>query len=170
MAAASALLAPRVLRAAVPEPAPAPERQLAFFNTHTGERLETCYCRAGRYDPGSLKDINRILRDHRTGEVGAIATDLLDLLHRLRLRVQTAQPFHVISGFRSAETNAVLHRRSRGVASQSLHLFGKAIDIRVPGIRTGELKTLAIELAAGGVGHYPQSDFVHVDIGRVRSW
>ncbi len=97
--------------------------------------------------------------------MGAIATDLLDLLHRLRLRIQTAQPFHIISGYRSAETNAVLHRRSRGVASQSLHMVGQAIDIRVPGIETGELK-----LAAGGVGYYPQSDFVHVDIGRVRSW
>jgi uncharacterized protein YcbK (DUF882 family) len=170
LAAASALLAPRVLKAAVSEPIPAPERRLAFFNTHTGERLEACYCRAGRYDPGSLKDINHILRDHRTGEVGTIATDLLDLLHRLRLRVEPAQPFHIISGYRSVETNAVLHRRSRGVASQSLHLVGKAIDIRVPGIRTGELKMLALELAAGGVGYYPQSDFVHVDIGRVRSW
>ncbi len=170
MAAASALLAPRVLSAAVSEPAPAPERRLTFFNTHTGERLETCYCRAGRYDPSSLKDINHILRDHRTGEVGAIATDLLDLLHRLRLRVETAQPFHIISGYRSAETNAVLHSKSRGVASQSLHMVGQAIDIRMPGIRTGELKTLALELAAGGVGYYPQPDFVHVDIGRVRSW
>jgi len=170
LAAASALLAPRVLRAGVWEPALAPERQLAFFNTHTGERLEACYCKAGRYDPRSLKDINHILRDHRTGEVGAIATDLLDLLHRLRLKIQTAQPFHIISGFRSAETNAVLHRKGRGVASQSLHMFGQAIDIRVPGIRTGELKTLAVALAAGGVGYYPQPDFVHVDIGRVRSW
>jgi len=170
LAAASVFFAPRVLRAAVSEPAPASERQLAFFNTHTGERLEACYCKAGHYDPSSLRDINHILRDHRTGEVGAIATDLLDLLHRLRLRVQTAQPYHIISGYRSAETNAVLHRRSRGVASQSLHMVGKAIDIRVPGIRTGELKTIAIELAAGGVGYYPQSDFVHMDIGRVRSW
>jgi uncharacterized protein YcbK (DUF882 family) len=170
LAAASALLAPRALKAAVSPPAPAPERQLAFFNTHTGECLEACYSRAGRYDPGSLRDINHILRDHRTGEVGAIATDLLDLLHRLRLRIQTAQPFHIISGFRSAETNAVLHHKSRGVASQSLHMFGKAIDIRVPGVRTGELRALAIELAAGGVGYYPQSDFVHVDIGRIRSW
>ncbi len=170
MAAASVFFAPRVLRAAVSEPDPASERQLAFFNTHTGERLEACYCKAGHYDPSSLRGINHILRDHRTGEVGAIATDLLDLLHRLRLRVQTAQPFHIISGYRSAETNAVLHRRSRGVASQSLHMVGKAIDIRVPGVRTGALKTLAVELAAGGVGYYPQSDFVHVDIGRVRSW
>jgi uncharacterized protein YcbK (DUF882 family) len=170
LAAASALLAPRVLKAAVSEPAPSPERHLAFFNTHTGERLEARYCKAGRYDPGALRDINHILRDHRTGEVGAVATELLDLLHRLCLRFETARPFHVISGFRSVATNAALHSKSRGVASQSLHLYGKAIDIRVPGIRTGELKTLALALAAGGVGYYPGSDFVHVDIGRVRSW
>jgi uncharacterized protein YcbK (DUF882 family) len=143
---------------------------LAFFNTHTGERLEACYCTAGRYDPRALKDINHILRDHRTGEVGAVAPDLLDLLHRLCRCFQTPRPFHIISGYRSPETNAALHRQNRGVASQSLHMVGQAIDIRVPGIETGELKTLAIGLAAGGVGYYPRSDFVHVDIGRVRSW
>ena len=165
LAAASTLFAPRVLKAAR-----VPERRLAFFNTHTGERLEACYCRAGRYDPGALRDINHILRDHRTGEVGAVAVELLDLLHRLCLRFETTRPFHVISGFRSLATNTALHSMSRGVASQSLHLYGKAIDIRVPGIRTGELKTLALALAAGGVGYYPGSDFVHVDIGRIRSW
>jgi uncharacterized protein YcbK (DUF882 family) len=165
LAVASTLFAPRVLKAAR-----APERRLAFFHTHTGERLEACYCRADRYDPGALRDINHILRDHRTGEVGAVAVELLDLLHRLCLRFETTRPFHVISGFRSFATNAALHSKSRGVASQSLHLYGKAIDIRVPGIRTRELKTLALALAAGGVGYYPGSDFVHVDIGRVRSW
>jgi uncharacterized protein YcbK (DUF882 family) len=143
---------------------------LAFFNTHTREQLEVCYCRDGRYRSAALRDINHILRDHRTGEVGAIATDLLDLLHRLCLRCESALPFHVISGYRSPETNAALHRKSRAVASQSLHMIGQAIDIRVPGIRTDELRTLALSLAAGGVGYYPQSDFVHVDIGRVRSW
>lgn len=170
LAAASAFLAPRVLKAAVSAPVPSQERRLAFFNTHTGERLEACYCRAGRYDPGALRDINHILRDHRTGEVGAVAVELLDLLHRLCLRFETTRPFHVISGFRSLATNTALHSMSRGVASQSLHLYGKAIDIRVPGIRTGALKTLALALAAGGVGYYPGSDFVHVDIGRIRSW
>ena len=150
-----------------------PEGDIATYRTILTEniRLEAISIlnRKSREFPLDVT-INHILRDHRTGEVGAIATDLLDLLHRLRLRVQTAQPFHIISGYRSAETNAVLHRRSRGVASQSLHMVGKAIDIRVPGVRTGALKTLAVELAAGGVGYYPQSDFVHVDIGRVRSW
>jgi uncharacterized protein YcbK (DUF882 family) len=168
LAAASSFLAPRVLKAAVPEPIP--ERRLAFFNTHTGECLEACYCKAGRYDEGAIREINHILRDHRTGDVGAIALGLLDLLHGLGRRFETPRPFHVISGFRSAETNAALHSKSRGVASQSLHMYGKAIDIRVPGVRTCELKALALSFGAGGVGYYPQSNFVHVDIGRVRSW
>jgi uncharacterized protein YcbK (DUF882 family) len=166
----AALISSRALEAAVAAPGGPAVRRLAFLNTHTGERLEACYCRAGRYDAAALKDINHILRDHRTGDVGAIAPDLLDLLHGLGRRIETPQPFHVISGYRSPATNAALHSKSRGVASQSLHMHGKAIDIRVPGIQTGELKTLALSLAAGGVGYYPQSDFIHVDIGRVRSW
>ena len=170
LAAASALFSPGVLKAAVFVPSPPAERRLAFFNTHTAERLDACYCRAGRYDPGALRDINHILRDHRTGEVGAVAPDLLDLLHRLCLHFEFSPSLHVISGYRSSETNAALHRKSRGVASQSLHMVGKAIDIRVPGVRTVELKTLALSLAGGGVGYYPQPDFVHVDIGRIRSW
>jgi uncharacterized protein YcbK (DUF882 family) len=170
LAAATALISPRVLKAAAVAPGAPAERRLSFFNTHTAERLEACYCRAGRYDPGALREINHILRDHRTGDVGDIAPDLLDLLHGLGRRFETPQPFHVISGYRSPATNAALRRHSRGVASQSLHMFGKAIDIRVPGVSTGELKTLALSLAAGGVGYYPRSDFIHVDIGRVRSW
>ena len=170
LVAASAFLSPRLLSAAVSDPPTPPERHLAFFNTHTGERLEACYCKAGRYDAGALKEINQILRDHRTGDVGAIAVELLDLLHRLCRCFETPRPLHVISGYRSPETNAELHRKGRGVASQSLHMVGKAIDIRVPGMRSGELKTLALSLAGGGVGYYPQPDFVHVDIGRVRSW
>jgi len=170
LAAATALISPRALKAAVAAPGAPAARRLSFFNTHTAERLEACYCRAGRYDLGALREINHILRDHRTGDVGDIVPGLLDLLHGLGRRFETPQPFHVISGYRSPATNAALHRRSRGVASQSLHMCGKAIDIRVPGIPTGELKTLALSLAAGGVGYYPQSDFIHVDIGRVRSW
>lgn len=170
LAAASLFLTPRALKAAVSEPVSPPDRRLAFFNTHTGERLEIRYCRAGRYDPRALHDVNHVLRDHRSGEVGAIAPGLLDLLHRICQRFEAPRPFHVISGYRSPETNAALHRKGRGVASQSLHMFGQAIDIRVPGIWTGELKRLALEIAAGGVGYYPSSDFVHVDIGRVRSW
>jgi uncharacterized protein YcbK (DUF882 family) len=168
-AAASAMVFPAGLSAAVRKPA-FPEKRLSFFNTHTAERLEICYGAAGRYDAGALARINHILRDHRTGAVGAIATGLLDLLHALTGRLDTTEPLHVISGYRSPETNAVLHAKSRGVASRSLHVCGQAIDIRVPGIRTAALRDTALSLSAGGVGYYPGPDFVHVDIGPVRSW
>lgn len=147
-----------------------PDRRLAFFNTHTGESLEACYFKSGCYDSNALRAVNHILRDHRSGEAGPIDERLLDLLHALSRRCEHPRPFHVISGYRSPETNATLHRSNRGVAAQSLHVYGKAIDIRVPGILTCELKGIALSLAAGGVGYYPASDFVHVDIGRVRSW
>jgi uncharacterized protein YcbK (DUF882 family) len=147
-----------------------PDRRLAFFNTHTGESLEACYFKSGCYDPSALRAVNHILRDHRSGEAGPIDERLLDLLHALSRRCEHPRPFHVISGFRSPATNAALHLCNRGVAAQSLHVHGKAIDIRVPGIQTCELKGIALSLSAGGVGYYPASDFVHVDIGRVRSW
>ncbi len=167
--AASAFLLPRPLCAGV-QAAGATDRRLAFFNTHTGETLEACYFRAGCYDPDALRAINHILRDHRSGEVRPIEGRLLDLLHALAGRFERPCPFHVISGYRSPVTNATLHSRNRGVASQSLHVYGQAIDIRVPGIPTGELRDQALSLAAGGVGYYPKPDFVHVDVGRVRAW
>jgi len=167
--AASVFFLPRQVGATQQESAP-PERRLAFLNTHTGESLDACYFKSGCYDPSALRAINHILRDHRSGEVGPIDEQLLDLLHALSRRCEHPRPFHVISGYRSPETNAALHRCNRGVASQSLHVHGKAIDIRIPGIQTSELRGMALSLAAGGVGYYPTSDFVHVDIGRVRSW
>lgn len=146
------------------------ERRLAFFNTHTGETLDICYGTPEGYDPQALAQIDRLLRDHRTGEVHPIDPGLLDLLHTLRHRLETSRPLHVISGYRSPVTNAVLHERSRGVAAHSLHVHGKAIDIRIPGIATAHLRNAAVLLAAGGVGYYPGPDFVHLDIGRVRCW
>ena len=166
--AASICFLPRPLAAAV-QKKPL-ERRLALFNTHTGEMLETCYFHSGCYEPKALRAINHILRDHRSGEVHPIDGGLLDLLYTLSTRFEGPRPFHVISGYRSAETNTTLHRRNRRVASQSLHVFGKAIDIRVPGVRTVDLGAIARSLAAGGVGFYPQSDFVHIDVGRVRAW
>ncbi|MCU0538645.1 MAG: DUF882 domain-containing protein [Desulfobacterales bacterium] len=167
--AASACLLPNPLSAALQKASPS-ERRLSFFNTHTGERLDACYFRTGDYDPKALGAIYHILRDHRSGEVHPIDGELLDLLHTLSQRLGGCGPFHVISGFRSAATNAVLHRCNRGVASQSLHVHGKAIDIRVPGVRTSDVGALARSLAAGGVGYYSKSDFVHIDVGRVRAW
>ncbi|CAB1059378.1 FIG001587: exported protein [Olavius sp. associated proteobacterium Delta 1] len=145
-------------------------KNLAFYNTHTNERLHVCYCRSGKYDNKALSKINHILRDHRNGEVKAIDTQLLDLLHAVSLKTNPREPFHVISGYRSPATNKKLRKKSTGVASRSLHMQGKAIDIRISGFRTRQLRNVARKLKVGGVGYYPKSDFVHVDIGRVRYW
>jgi uncharacterized protein YcbK (DUF882 family) len=147
-----------------------PERSLAFYNTHTGEQLRTVYWMQGNYMEDSLGDINHILRDHLTNEIKNIDTGLLDLLFAIRTELETQQPFQVISGYRSPQTNAFLRAHSTGVAEHSLHLVGKAIDIRTPGRDLRVLHNTAVALKGGGVGYYPKSDFVHVDVGRVRYW
>ena len=147
-----------------------PFKNLAFYNTHTNERLHLCYYRNGKYEHKALSKINHILRDHRNGEVRAIDTQLLDLLHALALKSNSQAPFHVISGYRSPATNKNIRKKSAGVASRSLHMQGKAIDIRIHGFKTRQLKNVARKMKIGGVGYYPKSDFVHVDIGRVRYW
>lgn len=148
----------------------APPRQLALLNLHTGERLSAAYWRAGAYLPDALAAIAKVLRDHRTGEVHAIEPRLLDVLTQLSSRLGADRPFEVISGYRSPATNAKLHARSSGVATRSLHMDGKAIDVRLPGVPLTRLRDAALEMQAGGVGYYPNSNFVHVDVGRVRRW
>ena len=145
-------------------------RVLKFYNLHTRERLAVCYCREGNYLPAALKKINHILRDHRSGDIKPIDTGLLDLLHALSSQLTADSPFHIISGYRSPATNKKLRRKSRGVASRSLHMLGKAIDIRLPDIDTRRLRDAAVRLESGGVGYYARSDFVHIDVGRVRYW
>jgi uncharacterized protein YcbK (DUF882 family) len=147
-----------------------PERFLAFYNTHTGEQLRTVYWLQGNYVQESLGEINHILRDHRTNEIKEIDPALLDLLFALDNQLETQQPFHVISGYRSPDTNAFLRAHSTGIAENSLHLVGQAIDIRIPGRELKLLHKTAVALKGGGVGYYPKSDFVHVDVGRVRYW
>lgn len=170
--ATAAMLAPSHALAA-PAPARRRERVLSFFNTHTGERLRTAYCCDGEYQPEALAAINHILRDFRQNEVKPIDVGLLDLLHELSGTLDADTPFHVISGYRSPSTNTLLRQRGgnhTGVASRSLHMLGKAIDIRVPGVRLDHLRGAARSLKLGGVGYYPSSNFVHVDTGRVRYW
>ncbi len=147
-----------------------PERTLDFFNTHTEEKTKTVYWSGGAYVPEGLTEINRILRDFRTGEIREIDIDLLDLLFNLRQTLRSYEPFHIISGYRCAETNSLLRSRSTGVAKNSLHVEGKAIDIRLPGYELRTVKSAAVHLRGGGVGYYPDSDFVHLDVGRVRYW
>lgn len=146
------------------------EKSLSFYNTHTGEKTNAVYWAGDRYLDDGLAEINRVLRDHRTGDVQPIDPGLFDLLFDLRLLMETQQPFHVISGYRSPATNHMLRKTSSGVAKTSLHTVGRAIDIRVPGRDLGTLQRTAMYLGRGGVGYYPASDFVHVDTGRVRHW
>lgn len=145
-------------------------RSLAFFNTHTGERLSVCFFKNGAYCPEAMQRINRILRDHRTGDIEAMDTRLLDLLYSVNQRLGTGSPFHIISGYRSPKTNTKLRKRSSGVAKFSFHMLGRAIDIRLPGCDTRRLRQACRDLKLGGVGYYPRSDFVHVDTGAFRTW
>lgn len=151
----------------------APERVLSFFNTHTGERLKAAYSTGGVYQTDALRDLNYILRDFRVNEIKPIDPRVFDLLHELGGTLETDQPFHIISGYRSPHTNASLRGRggaTTGVASHSLHMVGQAIDIRLPGVKLQNLHNAARSLKIGGVGFYPDLNFVHVDVGRVRCW
>lgn len=145
-------------------------RVLSFSHLHTGERLELEYFAAGAYRPEALQAVNQLLRDFRTGEVGDIDPALLDLLHGLREATASRRPFQIISGYRSPATNRMLHERSDGVATKSLHMSGRAIDIRLADVPLATLRDAARAAGRGGVGYYPGSDFVHVDTGRVRAW
>ena len=147
-----------------------PERKLSLLNLHTGESINTTYWAEGQYQTSELHAINRVLRDHRTGDVNNIDHNLIDLLNVLHHKMNGQQPFHVISGYRSPKTNAALSANSSGVAKKSLHMQGKAIDIRLPGRQLSALRSTACKLHIGGVGYYPKSDFIHVDTGRVRQW
>lgn len=147
-----------------------PEHRLRLYNTHTGEKLNSTFWVQGQFDPQALKDINRVLRDHRSNKVAPIDPQLLLLLSALNIKLDNARELHVISGYRAPESNALLRSRSNGVARHSLHMDGKAIDIRLPGRPLKQLHQAAMALKGGGVGYYAQSQFVHMDTGRVRYW
>ncbi len=145
-------------------------RVLQFSHLHTGETLEVEYFAAGRYLPDALGAVNHLLRDFRSGDVGTMDPAVLDLLHALHAQTGSRKPYQIISGYRSPATNRMLHERSSGVATRSLHMSGQAIDIRVADVPLAQLRNAALALQRGGVGFYPGSDFVHVDTGRVRAW
>lgn len=169
IAALAAVSLPRLTYAAGTGESP-PERMLAFYNTHTGERLKITYWEQGQYIGEALGQIDHVLRDHLANETKEIAPKLLDLLCVIRSRLDSREPFHVISGYRSNRTNEYLRAHTSGVAENSLHTVGQAIDIRLPGRPLNTLRKVALDLKGGGVGFYPKSDFVHVDIGGVRYW
>jgi len=172
VSAAGLLLRPAQSREA---PAPAPtsatsSRRIALLNLHTGERLDIEYCRDGAYVPQALSAIEVCLRDYRTGDRHAIDPALMDYLHEVARAAGVDPSFSVISGYRSPQTNSMLHARSSGVAQHSLHMEGRAIDVRVTGINCAELAARALDLKRGGVGYYRASDFVHLDTGAFRTW
>jgi uncharacterized protein YcbK (DUF882 family) len=145
-------------------------RSLSFLHTHTGERLSVDYFQDGHYQPDGLAQVNHLLRDFRNDEVHRIDPTLLDTLFDLQTLAQKPTVFEVISGYRSPATNAMLRRSTEGVALHSMHLEGRAIDVRLERFPTATLARLARSMGRGGVGFYAASDFVHVDTGRVRSW
>ncbi len=149
---------------------PTSQKSLSLYNLHTEEFLDTVYWNDGKYLDGPLTKIDYILRDHRTGETKSIDTRLLDLLYSIQKRMNVKQPFHIISGYRSPQTNSILRKNDRGVSGKSLHMLGKAVDIRLPNVELSSLRKETIDLKAGGVGYYPRSGFIHVDLGRLRYW
>jgi uncharacterized protein YcbK (DUF882 family) len=176
LALASSLSVPGLAHAArvTPEGAsslvPQGERILRFYNTHTGESLRTVFLAGGQFVADALQDINKVLRDHRSNTVAKMDPQLLLLLDQLNDKLGNYRPLHIISGYRSPETNRKLAAASGGVARHSMHLEGKAIDIRIPGLDLANVKKAAASLKGGGVGYYPSSQFVHMDTGRVRYW
>ena len=164
---AAILLAPAT---ALAKPASSGERVLRLQNLHTGESLKATYWAEGQYLAEEMAALNRVLRDHRSNETYNMDQRLFDMLHVLQQQVGNNGTYHIISGYRSPKTNAMLNRKSSGVAKRSLHMQGRAIDIRLPGVELKHLRQAALELKAGGVGYYPRSGFIHVDTGRTRFW
>jgi uncharacterized protein YcbK (DUF882 family) len=142
-----------------------------MYHTHTNERVDVVYRLGETYVPEALAQLDRFLRDHRTGEVHHFNPRLFDLLSDLTKSAGRSDgEIHIICGYRTPLSNAFLRRTTSGVAQHSLHMQGEAIDIRLPGVKTAVFRKRALELGRGGVGFYPKSDFIHVDVGRVRLW
>lgn len=159
-----------VLCPAVPAWAGRGTRTLSFYHTHTNKTLDITYARSRIYDPLALERVNYYLRDFRTEEMHPIDPGVLDILWRIQQKIGCNGTYEVISGYRSPNTNKTLRGRSKGVAKRSLHMEGKAIDIRLTGADTCRVRDCAVALKSGGVGYYAKSNFVHIDTGRVRTW
>ena len=147
------------------------EHRLRLFHTHTGERLDIVFRRGDTYIPSAISQLDHFLRDHRTGEVRHFEPRLYDILENLTAAVgRPGQEIDIVCGYRSPWSNEFLRARTAGVAKNSLHMRAEAIDLRIPGVDTYKLREAALSLRSGGVGYYPHSDFIHVDVGRVRQW
>lgn len=146
------------------------EKTLRLYNIHTGEEVKATFWAEGRYIDDEIQQLDMLLRDHRANEVLAMQRKLYHHLYKLQNMLGPKQGVHIISGYRSASTNQYLRQSSNGVAKKSLHMQGRAIDIRMPGISTRDIQKAATSMRIGGVGYYPKSGFIHLDTGRVRQW
>lgn len=161
---------PAITRAAAVADISSVERSLSLFNLHTKASFEGIYYCNGDYVTNALEIVNHIMRDTRTGDVKPIDKNLLDLMSAISIKLKPKGPFHIISGYRSPKTNRQLRKRGKGAAKNSYHIKGQAADIRLTGCSTSVLRRAAYELKGGGVGYYPKSKFVHIDVGPVRYW
>jgi uncharacterized protein YcbK (DUF882 family) len=147
------------------------DHSLRLYNTHTAERIDIVYRRGDEYMPAALAKLDNFLRDHRTGDVRHFDPHLYDILSDLTASVgHPGGEIDIVCGYRTSSTNESLRAHTTGVAKNSLHIQAEAIDLRMPGIDTLKLRKAALALGRGGVGYYPHSDFIHVDVGRVRQW
>ncbi|MGE0719790.1 MAG: YcbK family protein [Alphaproteobacteria bacterium] len=176
MAALAAIsAAPDVFAAPLPSRKPARRgakavRAVHLYSVNTGERVKAPYWQDGRYIPETMRAVNRIMRDHRSGSQHRIDPLLVDLICAMQMRIGAAKPIEIVSGYRSPETNEMLRLAGYGVAEHSYHMQGKAVDIRVPGYRVSQLSRLAKAMRRGGVGTYGSGNFLHVDTGPIRYW
>jgi uncharacterized protein YcbK (DUF882 family) len=151
--------------------APRREYRLRLRHLHTNEQIDLVYRRGDDYIPDAIDRLDRVLRDHRTGTIYRLDPRLFDLLHDLTASMARPESeIDIVCGYRSPWSNELLRSTTSGVASHSLHMQGEAIDIRIPGVATSKLRDVALSLHRGGVGYYPKSEFVHVDVGRIRRW
>lgn len=166
---AALLAAPGLVNAV---PLAANKRSLSFVHTHTGEQMSLVYKIGDKFLPNSMTSIAHLMRDFRSGDIHPIDPALLDVLWQVQRNLKNSNPFQIISAYRSPATNSMLRSRSAntGVAKNSMHLTGQAIDIRLPGAALCDVRDAALELKRGGVGYYADSGFVHIDTGRVRHW
>jgi uncharacterized protein YcbK (DUF882 family) len=148
----------------------APTRRISLLNLHTNEHLDIEYCREGAYLPDAMSAIERVLRDFRNGARHAMDPPLMDYLVEVARTLGVEPAFSVISGYRSPQTNASLREHSTGVAQHSLHMQGRAIDVRMKDIDCADLAAHALAMKRGGVGYYRASNFVHLDTGPFRTW
>jgi uncharacterized protein YcbK (DUF882 family) len=162
-----AIAAPFIVR---PAEAMGNGRALSMINAHTGEAIKATYWRNGQFDRGAWIEINEFLRDWRTGEIRSIDLNAVDILYRITSRIRHFGPIEVLSGYRSPKTNAMLRAESSGVAKNSYHIKGMAIDFSLPGQKLSSTYRTARSIGAGGVGIYSKSQFIHIDTGPARSW